>query len=865
MAATGSDDDQTRSFTALVPGTVVTHYKIISKIGAGGMGEVYLAEDTQLDRKVALKFLPIHLSQDEAARTRFTREAKAAAKLDHPNIVQVFEVGEFQGRSFFAMAHIEGKSLREVIKEGKLSIGEAIELTKQICEGLHEAHSAGVIHRDIKPGNIIIDSKGKTRILDFGLATVAGEDKLTKTGSTLGTVGYMSPEQVEGKRVDHRSDLFSVGVILYEMLTGRRPFDGDNDAAVVRSITGTTPEPIARYKSGTTGELQRIIDKALTKDPSLRYQHADGMIADLKQLRLELPPNRKRRLGVGLLVAVVAIAVVFWGYKLFFQSDRSGQETKRIMLAVLPFENLGSDEDEAFADGMTDAIASRIAKISGLGVISRTSAMRYKNTDKTLKQIAAELGVDYILEGTIFWDKSGDVNRIRIIPELIQVAGDVHVWTDTYERAMTQIFDVQASIATSIARELDISLLQPELTALSERPTENMEAYYAYLAAQNQGDDIALYERATQLDSNFALAFAALSKAHSYEYHSGDHSAPRESKAKSAVDRALKLQPDLPEAHLALGFYYYWVHRNYDEALREFEIAGRALFNDSRILEGEAFILRRIGRFAEAASKLEQAFILDPSSDSHLWNITTTLMRMRDYDKAMKWANRGIEIFPESYAHRINKFWIYLAQGGDLNQARTLLPDIRPLMPWLGHPDAWLYLYIYEGNYQSALQRIDSASIEYYSSTMEFRTSSGIKGLIYRYMGDSAAALSAFSAALEFLTSHSKEFDEYNGFHSELGRVYAGLGSKAEAIREGTFAVDRMPVSKDATVGATRICDLAQIYVMVGEYEKAVELLEVIMSIPSFVSISDLKLDPIWRPLHKNPGFQALIEKHGGS
>ncbi|MDH4033494.1 MAG: serine/threonine protein kinase, partial [candidate division Zixibacteria bacterium] len=285
-----NDDDKTRTHVVLTKGTMVSHYRIVEKIGAGGMGEVYLAEDTKLSRNVALKFLPTHLCRDEDSRTRFTREAKAAAKLDHPNIVPVYEVGEYNGRPFFAMAHITGEPLRDVVKQGKLSVAEAVSLTQQICEGLHEAHEAGVVHRDIKPGNIIIDSKGKPRLLDFGLATVSGEEKLTQTGSTLGTVGYMAPEQITGGKVDKRSDLFSVGVILYEMLTGRRPFEGDNDAAIIRAITTSTPEPIARFKSGVTGELQQVINKALAKDPALRYQHADGMLADLRRLTVETAP-----------------------------------------------------------------------------------------------------------------------------------------------------------------------------------------------------------------------------------------------------------------------------------------------------------------------------------------------------------------------------------------------------------------------------------------------------------------------------------------------------------------------------------------------------------------------------------------------
>ncbi|MCP4566594.1 MAG: protein kinase, partial [FCB group bacterium] len=327
------DDDNTRTHIVLTKGTMVGHYRIVEKIGAGGMGEVYLVEDTKLNRKVALKFLPSHLSQNEEYRLRFTREAQASAKLDHPNIVPIYEVSEHQSQPFFAMAHIVGKSLREVIKENKLSTNQAVELTMQICEGLHKAHESGVVHRDIKPANIIIDNENRARIVDFGLATITGEEKLTKTGSTLGTVGYMAPEQVAGENTDHRSDIFSVGVILYEMLTGRRPFEGDNDVAIVRAITDSTPEPIARFKSGVTGELQQIVDKALEKNAKARYQHADGMLSDLMRVKraqdsgqsltpVATPSRRFSVLSyVLLIVGIVAVGIIA-GMLFFNDSDR---------------------------------------------------------------------------------------------------------------------------------------------------------------------------------------------------------------------------------------------------------------------------------------------------------------------------------------------------------------------------------------------------------------------------------------------------------------------------------------------------------------------------------------------------------------
>jgi len=323
MTADRFDDDRTRSFTQLAAGTQVSHYKLISKIGAGGMGEVYLAEDTQLDRKVALKFLPFHLCQDEECRARFKREAQAAARLSHANIVHLYEVSEYQGRPYFSMEMVEGRTLREIIKEGELSLTSILSIATQMCAGLTEAHESGVIHRDIKPANILVDKKERARLLDFGLASIASESKLTKTGSTLGTVGYMSPEQVKGERLDHRSDIFSLGIVLYELLTGHQPFRKDNDGATTHAILNGTPEPVARYKSGLPGGLQHIIDKSLSKDKATRYQHADEMLADLKLELDELSrpsgesiastsvtSQRGRRWAAALAVVAFALAVV---------------------------------------------------------------------------------------------------------------------------------------------------------------------------------------------------------------------------------------------------------------------------------------------------------------------------------------------------------------------------------------------------------------------------------------------------------------------------------------------------------------------------------------------------------------------------
>ena len=378
MTTDGRDDDQTRAFVPITEGTIVSHYRVIEKIGAGGMGEVYLAEDTELDRRVALKFLPPHLCLDDDCRARFKRESQAAARLNHPNIVTIHEVCEYQGRPYFAMQHLEGQSLRDLLKGKSLALDRLIEMAIQLCDGLAAAHGKNIVHRDIKPSNIVIDAYGRPKLLDFGLAAIVGGEHLTRTGSTLGTVGYMSPEQIKGKDVDHRSDLFSLGVVLYELLAGRAPFGRDSEVATMQAILNEVPDPLAKYRSAVPEELQRTVSKLLEKDPSMRYQTATGVISDLKRLIASTQSSiaretigRSRRWPLWIAAAAVIIVAAIGLYSFWPRPAATGSERKS--LAVLPFENLGSSEDEYFADGMTDEITARLAGISGLRVTSRTS------------------------------------------------------------------------------------------------------------------------------------------------------------------------------------------------------------------------------------------------------------------------------------------------------------------------------------------------------------------------------------------------------------------------------------------------------------------------------------------------------------
>ncbi len=570
-------DDKTQTHVGLPAGAVIGHYRIVEKIGAGGMGEVYLAEDLKLHRRIALKFLPSNLSSDEELRARFIREARAAASLNHPNIIHVYEVDEVNGRPYFAMEHVEGHSLHHYCHKESMDLNQIVEIAVQLAQGLGEAHRAGIVHRDIKSTNIIIDRSGRARILDFGLATVKDGDELTRSGSTLGTVSYMSPEQVAGKDVDKRSDLFSLGIVLYELIAGHTPFRRDNQGATLKAILSDSTEPLARFKKDVPDWLEHIVSKLLEKDREIRYQSAEDLIADLKKLLYDSqqttgtpPPIVRQKSKVGVLVGVLAVLVVVVAVAVWKFASSPAAETASVepVLAVLPFENMGQADDDYFADGITDEITSRLATIPGLKVISRSSAMRYKGTDKSTREVGKELGATYILEGTIRWDRSGDVERVRITPQLVKVSDDYQMWSNNYQRDLEQIFEVQANIADQIVDALGLTLLEPDSDRTAEPPTDNMTAYDFYLKGIDYAhrglersdmlNALAMFDSAIVYDPEFALAWAQKSMMHTLYFFSfninseGYHA----DLALDAMNRATELAPGSPATHRARGTYF---------------------------------------------------------------------------------------------------------------------------------------------------------------------------------------------------------------------------------------------------------------------------------------------------------------------
>jgi len=873
---TGSeqDNDQTQTHVILAKGTMVSHYRIVEKIGAGGMGEVYLAEDTQLDRKVALKFLPSHLCQDEDCRKRFKREAQAAAKLSHPNIVTIHEVGEYQGRPFFAMQHIEGRSLRDMQGE-ELAIDRIIGIAIQLCDGLQTAHAAGITHRDIKPSNIVIDSMGRPRLLDFGLATVKGGEHLTKTGSTLGTVGYMSPEQIEGKQTDARSDLFSLGVVLYELIANKSPFRRDDETATLKAILHDTPEPLARYKSGVPEDLQRIVTKLLEKDPALRYQSALGVIPDLKKLAPSRASGimvekrrawRNRYVGpLAVVVILILLGVWYFGGR---APDTAGTDD-RIMLAVLPFENLGDPADEYFADGMTEEIISRLAAIKSVGVISRTSVYKYKDERKTIPEIAEELRVQYILEGTIRWERSAEGSRIRVTPQLIEVASDAHLWSDRYDRGLTSVFEVQAEIASQVVAALGVTLGNEERDQVERRPTDNMAAYDAYMRAKEYSTyypeevkvRIELFKQAIELDAGFIEAYGQLASDCIWMVRLGeDKDGSLLKTAEDVLDIARQFAPDNPIYLLAKGNYEYYIRLNYDEALIYCQQSLDRLPNNVDALSQKSAILRRQGKWQESLRIRRQAVELDPRDQ--LWEYAGTLWCLRELDSAMAALDRLLTLEPAHGFGTRSKAELLISWKGDFQAARNVMEDaIQTYGHVPGHSAQLAYIDVCLGDYEKALSLL---AIPVLGQQLDLEYHYYLKGMAYRLAGDTNNSHLMYDSALACIDSYSAEGTPMAESNRLGVRALAlsGLGRHDEAVHVAEQAAEMLPVERDYTDGPDVLRYLAHVYASAGMTNEALDVVEYLLSIPCDLTVPDLKYRPEWAPIRNHPRFQALIAKY---
>src|SRR5437016_1958495 len=779
-------------------------YRIERELGGGGMSRVFLAQERELERQVVVKVLPPEMAAGLNAE-RFRREIQLAASLQHPHIVPLLAAGHADDLVYYTMPLIEGESLRaKLAREGELPINETTRILCDVADALAHAHGHRVVHRDIKPDNVLI-ARHHAVVTDFGVAKAlsesTGKTSLTSAGVALGTPAYMAPEQAAADpHTDHRCDIYAVGALGYEMLTGRPPFTGATPQHVLAAHVTESPEPVTK--------------------------------------------------GAGR------------------------------VLVVLPFASLRRPEDEYFADGMTEELTARLAGLHGLGVIGRTSAVQYKKTTKTIPQIGQELGVAYILEGTVRWEKPPQgPSRVRVTPQLIRVSDASHVWANVYDAVLADVFDVQSSIATQVAETLDVTLLAPERQALGVRPTANLEAYDSYLrgedydARQYREEDahlaVRMYQRAVQLDPKFALAYAALARAHLFLSWIFDQTGELP-KAQAALGRAQQLGPELAETHLALGYYYYWGSRDYDLALEQFGWVRERQPNDPDVISAIGYIRRRQGRWAEAVSNLIRAAELDPRSHSLFFDLGQTYRLMRRYSEAERALGRAISLAPEVPGYYAQRADLYLMQDGNATRAGQVLQQAgNTLDPAriLADPIAGEYrerVRVLAADYHDALTRLtlqavggDSAG--YYLTKAEFY---GVKNDIpaaHAYYDSARVVLAAKMAARPPNKASGQQPAE-----TQLALAYAGLGRKADAIRLGQDGAQLVPVSRDALAGPPAVLDLVEIYVRTGEYDAALDQLEYLLSIPSPVSLPLLRGDPLYAPLRGNPRFERLVAGHYG-
>jgi serine/threonine protein kinase/Flp pilus assembly protein TadD len=735
----------------------ISHYKILEKIGEGGMGVVYKAEDTKLRRTVALKFLPPELMRNQEAKERLIQEAQAAAALDHANICTVFEINESDGKTYISMAFIEGQSLKEKIAVDPIKIEEALDIAIHTAEGLNEAHENGIVHRDIKPANIMLTKKGQVKIMDFGLAKLTWGVDLTKTATIMGTVAYMSPEQASGEKVDHRTDIWSLGCVLYEMLAGQRPFQSTHDQAAIYSILNEEPEPIASLRKDLPVGFEMILYACLQKDPRNRYRDMGALLSDLKSIDLEDKTQ-----------VLTAVKVI----------------DEPPSIAVLPFVNMSADpENEYFSDGLSEAVINSLTKIRGFKVVARTSAFSFKGKDVDIRDIGKQLDVNKVLEGSV--QKAG--NRLRITAQLIDVEDGYHLWSECFDRNMDDVFTIQDEISLAIVDNLKIKLLKGEKTKLIKRYTNDSEAYSFYLKGryfynkrteEDMKRSVEYFERALKKDQKFALPYAGL--ADTYATFGFYHWWPFEearSKSKEFALKGLEVDDTVGETHGAYASYLAWSEYRWAEAEKEFEKAIELSPSNVEARHMYAHLLECTGRFDEAIAEMGMALELEPLSINLNHCMGNILFFSGDSDGAIDLFQKTIEMDP---GFPLQYFWL---------------------------------------------------------------------GRVYLHIGELQEAIEIFEKGTKF--------PEVNAIVSGgLGLAYALAGRDEEAQK---ILSQLEKLSKEKYVDTY---PFAYIYIGLGDKDKAFEYLEKSFEIGDMYLLY-LPIDPLFKELHNDPRFEALLKKMG--
>jgi serine/threonine protein kinase/Tfp pilus assembly protein PilF len=867
-------------------------YELLEEIGRGGQGVVYRAHQKSLNRTVALKVIGLGYWATEAHLKRFRREAEAAASLDHSGIVPIYEVGEGEGSCYFSMKFIDGGQLDEAARHAPISIRHAVELIAKVARTVHHAHEHGILHRDIKPGNILLDAKGEPLLTDFGLARlVEAESTVTRTMDVLGTPSYMAPEQAVGNNaaVSCATDVYGLGAVFYQLLTGHPPFAGGTTYETIKLLLDTEPRQPRLLNPKIDRDLSTICLKCLEKDPKRRYSSALALAEDLEHW-LKHEPIRAKRTGfftharkwvqrkpaiAALIASLVALAAAMawnaWKSELTIRPVTNG-------VAVLPFENLSGDPDNAyFANGIQEEILTRLAGIGGLKVISRTSTQQYQSKPRNLREIAKQLGVVNIVEGSV--QKAAD--QVRVNVQVVNAQTDSHLWADTYDRKLTDIFNVESEIAKRVAEALQAKLTGREEQALTVKPTNNPEAYDAYLrglAFQARSyispslEAAGFYERAVQLDPNFAVAWARLSRQDAgLSFSQNDRAPARRDAAKRALGNAQKLEPNSPETLLALGYYQYWLLQDYGAAKITFGRVSKMLPGSSEVPHALGRVTRREGHWSESIAYFEQALTLDPRNMELLTDAAWTYGMLRQFPAAAKLYDRALDITPNDADVMAAKGAIYQAQG-NLPEAASFLSEIFWQTPNEDTLRIKMTQLRLERNYDEAVRLLQARLAQlHFASDYEKATDQVTLAFTQRLVGDTAGAkVTAEQARNTFEHLYRDQGDNVSraGYAAHLSRAFAATGQKDSALKAAEDAVMLLSPAKDRVTGPSLEENLALIQTIFGENSRAISTLTRLLQTPygswfygAPITPALLRLDPLWDPLRADPAFQKLCEQ----
>src|SRR5436305_467035 len=859
------------------------------ELGAGAMAVTYRARDTVLNSEVALKVIDRKVAQNPGARSRFLREARAAANIHHPNVAQVTYYGEQDGECFYAMELVKGETLEaRVRRDGPMPLALALEVIEQAARALAVAEVCGVVHRDIKPSNLMLESDASealvVKVIDYGVAKVMGLQAEPAAEQTqagfIGTPAFASPEQFAGagqSPIDTRSDIYSLGVTLWYLLSGRTPFVGRTMEEIRARQTSELPLEQLRNLH-LPGQVITLVTSMRAPDPKDRPQSARELLSAVHSCYARFNPearSRRRRVvlaGAASMLAIAALALGTWLY----QRTRSFTPMER-SIAVLPFENLSSDKENAyFAEGIQDEILTCLSKIADLKVSSRTSTQKYKSAPKNLPEIAKQLGVAHILEGSV--QKSADAVRVNV--QLIKAANDSHLWSDTFDRKLNDIFSVESEVSKTIAEHLRAKLTGQEEQIIAAKPTDNPQAYDAYLRGlaytlktgstpANSLAALKYLKEAVRLDPKFALGWALLSSvdASGYLTQSLQPTFALREEARKAAETALTLQPNLGEAVLAKGLYHYACLKDYDTAVDYFEQAYRLLPNNSRIPQSLAYVERRRGHWDRSDAYFNEAEKLDPRNVSLLSQHARSYVCLRRFPEALGKLEQILNITPDDIDTLVLKARIATAEG-DLPRASALLAPLRLGADYANALETQVYQAILESRpapvialLKEILAKPDQA-LGYYNGELRFWL-----GWAQEVAGDHAAARDSWNQARSELEPFLKEQPENFVLMGDLALTRMGLGDNTAALTLAERAIAMMPIEKDALIGPRPLDILARVAASIGDSDRSISTLTKLLSIPYEAPLAAnppitpalLRLDPMFNPLRNDPRFQKLI------